>query len=216
MRPWSYSRLKCYETCPKQYSYKYVEKLAGSRPSSPAATRGSEIHEKAEKYLLDELHIYPPELQKVAGHAMKIKALKAKPEAKLAVREDWSPCEYEAADVYLRAIIDILIPGEEQVHIQDWKTGKEYPEHKDQMTLYANIAAAHYPAKEYITQLVYIDQGFVTSPKATPTERIKGTRIMLDGRIKIAEKDEILPAKPNAMCKWCEYSQRHGGPCTSG
>jgi len=214
MRPWSYSRLSTYEECPKSYWYSYVENMPGFRPPSPAANRGSNIHTAAEEYLKNVRKIYPPELQKVSGHAMLLKSKKAQSELKLAVTDQWEPCAYNAPEVYLRGVIDILYEEENAIHIQDWKTGQVYDSHSIQMENYVAIAAAHYPtATSYITRLVYIDQGIVTPPKRTESARLKPIRLLLDGRIKNAEEDAIYPTTPGAGCKWCDYSKKYGGPC---
>jgi len=214
MRPWSYSRLSTYEDCPKQYWYSYVENMPGFRPKSVAASRGSEIHDKAEQYLIGKLPMYPPELQKVSGHAMALKMKKPQAELKLAVDCNWAPCDYKDENAYLRGIIDILYLEGEHLHIQDWKTGQVYASHPTQMENYVAIAAAHFPeATHYITRLVYVDQGIVTPPKTTAAERLKPIRLLLDGRIKNAEDDTIFPTTPGAGCKWCDYSKKYGGPC---
>lgn len=213
MRPWSYSRLSTWEECPKQYWYSYVEKVESTRPRSPAADRGSDIHNKAEKYLGGELDVYPFELQKVAGHTLNLKLKGAKPEVKLAAKVDWTPCDFKDSEAYYRAIIDILYVENEVCHIQDWKTGREYDSHKVQLEDYVAVVAANVEAKEYQTRLVYIDQGFVSKPVIHAADRIKPIRIMLDGRIKLAEEDTIYPVRVSPKCQWCDYSARHGGPC---
>ena len=214
-RPWSYSRLSCYEDCPKSYWYSYVEKMEGFRPPSPAASRGSEIHEQCERYLLNELKIYPPTVQKVAGHLMLLKSKKAVPEMKMAVTDKWEPCDYKAPEAYLRGIIDVHYTEGESLHIQDFKTGQIYDSHPKQMELYVALLSAHYPeATHFITRLVYIDQGIVTPPKITEVARLKPIRMLMDGRIKNAEDDTIFPVQPGAGCKWCDYSKKYGGPCT--
>lgn len=215
MRPWSYSRLSTYETCPKQYQYYYVEKLPGHRPESPAANRGVDLHEKADQYLKGVIKMYPPEFQRVATHLMSIKARGAKSEEKLAVKEDWSPCDYKDPDTYFRAIIDVLYTDEvEKVcNVEDHKTGQVYDSHAVQLSDYVAVVSAHYPDYEYRTRLIYIDQGIVTKPKITPSARVKPIRLMLDGRIKNAEEDTIFPTRAGSHCKWCDYSSRYGGPC---
>jgi len=206
--------LSTYEECPKQFWYSYIEKLPGFRPPSPAADRGTEIHGKAEEYLLGKIQLYPHELQKVAAHAMGLKARHAKPEQRLAVKEDWSPTDYYDKDAYFRAIVDILYPEDRTIHVQDWKTGQIYDSHPVQLEQYVAVVAAHYPdAERYTTRLVYIDQGLVSKPRTIESGMIKGIRIMLDGRIKNAEADTIYPVRSGSHCKWCDYSSRHGGPC---
>lgn len=214
VRPWSYSRLGTYTDCPKQFWYKYIENAPPCRPPHPAANRGTEIHNKADKYLSGELKFYPPELQKVAGHAMKLKSKQAKAEQKLAVKEDWSPCDFDDKDAYFRSIIDVLYQEGRVVHLQDWKTGQVYSDHPVQLEQYTALVASHYPeADRYESRLIYIDQGVVTKPKITEVGNIKGIRIMLAGQIQNAEADEVYPVRVGSHCKWCDYSSRYGGPC---
>jgi hypothetical protein len=58
-----------------------------------------------------------------------------------------------------------------------------------------------------------VDKGIVTPPKKTANDKLKGIKIMLDGRVKNAEEDTIFPTRAGAHCKWCDYSSRYGGPC---
>ena len=39
---WSYSRLSCYEKCPKQAEFKFIKKI--KEPGSPAMDRGKDMH----------------------------------------------------------------------------------------------------------------------------------------------------------------------------
>jgi len=214
MRPWSYSRLKTWEECPRAYQYNYIEKLPGSREPGPVASRGIELHKQAELYLLNEIKLYPPEFQKVSGHTMMLKARNAVPEQKLAVNDKWEPLQWEDENVYLRAIIDIIYPEDSIIHVQDWKTGQIYDTHVDQLATYVAIAAAHHPeATEFRSRAIYIDQGIIAKPVYTPADRVKPIRMMLDGRIKNAEDDKIYPTRAGSACKWCDYSKKYGGPC---
>ena len=214
MRPWSYSRLTTYEDCPKQYQYSYIENMPGYRPESPAASRGTQIHSEAEEYLRGLRPIYPPSLQRVSSHAMQLKSKKAQAELRVAVDEKWEPLDYTATSAYFRGIIDVCYTEENAVHIQDWKTGQIYDSHPKQMEVYVALAAAHFPEAEvFHTRLIYVDQGMVTPTKTTERDRIKPIRLLLDGRIKNAEEDEIFPVRAGSHCRWCDYSARYGGPC---
>ncbi len=214
MRPWSYSRLTTWEECPRQYQYRYVEGRQGSRPPSAAADRGTRIHKLAEDYLNGLIHIYPPELQKVSSHAMRLKTGKASPEGKVAVRKDWTLCDYEDPEAYFRAIIDVLMREDHILHVQDWKTGQVYPDHKDQLKLYVAIASIKHPdAKEFHPAAIYIDQGHVDRHPPVTADMVKPIRLLLEGRINNAESDDKFLPTPNSRCKWCDYSRRFGGPC---
>lgn len=215
MRPWSYSKYSCYTDCPKKYWFRYIANVPGSRQPSPAAERGTNIHDQAEQYLLGAVPIYPPDLHRVSAHAMLLKAKKAQPEVKLAVTDKWEPCDYKAPEAYFRAIFDVFYKEDEPriVHVQDWKTGQKYPDHDVQLADYVAVAAAHYPDYTYHTRLIYIDLGLVTTPKITPPERVKPIRLLLDGGIKLAEEDQIFLTRSGPHCRYCDYSKRYDGPC---
>jgi hypothetical protein len=145
---------------------------------------------------------------------MGLKARKAESERKLAVKEDWTPCDYKSEDAYFRAIIDVVYMDDKVCYIEDHKSGQMYDSHAIQLSDYVAVVSANYPADEYRTRLIYIDQGVVTKPKVTVADRVKPIRLMLDGRIKNAETDTIFPTKAGQQCKWCDYSARYGGPCS--
>jgi hypothetical protein len=217
MRPWSYSRKSTYEDCPKQFWFSYVEGIPSFRPPSPAASRGTDIHQKAEDYLNGKMAIYPKELQKVAGHAMKLKSLGAKPEGKTCVNQKWEIVEWDDPLGYYRGVLDVMYTQNDgkDVHIEDWKTGQIYDSHPKQMEEYVSIGAAIYPkAERYITRLIYIDQGIVTPEKITLAERIRPIRLLLDAGIENAETDTIFEERPAPKkCDWCNYAKKYGGPC---
>jgi hypothetical protein len=210
--------LSTYDKCPKQYWYNYVENVPSSKPSSPAADRGTNIHKFGEDYLLGKIMIYPPEFQKVSAHLMNLKAKHAIPELAMASNEKWEPVDYKASDAYFRGIIDVHYEAEDGkvVHIEDFKTGQIYPDHASQMETYVSLTASQYPdAEEFHTRLIYIDQGVVTPVKVTKKERLIPIRLMLDGRVKNAENDTIWPVRSGSHCRWCGYSKRFGGPCSN-
>ena len=174
---------------------------------------------EGENYLLGKVFIYPPSFQKVSAHIMGLKSKHAIPELKMAANDKWEAVDWKAPDAYFRGIIDVHYEADEgkTVNIEDFKTGQVYPEHPKQMEDYVALVASHYPdAEKYVTRLIYVDQGVVTPPKVTEAARIKPIRILLDGRIALAEDDTIFPVKPGKQCGWCDYSRRYGGPCPNG
>ena len=59
---WSYSALKVFEECPYRAYIQRVKKV--QEPSSPAADRGTHIHQEAEDYVKGELGELPDSLKK--------------------------------------------------------------------------------------------------------------------------------------------------------
>ena len=62
VRSWSYSSLKTFESCPYRLYIQKVKKI--QEPSSPAADRGTKIHQEAEDYVRGELGELPESLKK--------------------------------------------------------------------------------------------------------------------------------------------------------
>ena len=58
---WSYSALKVFEECPYRTYISRVKKIP--EPSSPAADRGTEIHQQAEDYVSGKLGEMPDTLK---------------------------------------------------------------------------------------------------------------------------------------------------------
>ena len=62
VKAWSYSALKVFEECPYRTYISRVRRI--QEPSSPAADRGSQIHQEAEDYVNGTLGEFPPSLKK--------------------------------------------------------------------------------------------------------------------------------------------------------
>ena len=58
---WSYSRLSCFEKCPKQAEFKFVKRI--KEPGSPAMDRGKDMHKLCEEYIRGHFDEIPKELK---------------------------------------------------------------------------------------------------------------------------------------------------------
>ena len=58
---WSYSRLTCFEKCPKQAEFKFVKKI--KEPGSAAMDRGKEVHKLCEDYIRGNYEEVPAQLK---------------------------------------------------------------------------------------------------------------------------------------------------------
>lgn len=149
--PTSYSNIKAFEQCPKQF---YHVKHLAEYPfiETEAIREGNAFHKAAEDYVRDNLSL-PPRF-KYAQRTLD--SLKAKPgekfcELKLGITYDLEPCSFFAKNVWIRGIVDLLIIDAEKklAWIIDYKTGKntKYAD-TDQLELMALLVFAHYPGIE--------------------------------------------------------------------
>lgn len=215
MKPtrWSYSSLSCYESCPAKWKYSYIDQLPGQ--PSPAMARGSRLHSDCENFLKGTLMTLPWELAKSSLRINDVKTRGGKAEEVWLLNKDWTTTE---DDPWIKAIIDAHWIEGPVLYIRDWKTGREYPEHRDQLELYAVIGLCRFPeTKRAEYGAIYLDTNHMSNEGSV----LRGS--MLDQKreawnkraVRIFE-DETYAPRPGPGCKWCDYSHNKGGPCQAG
>lgn len=148
---WSYSSLKKFQQCPKQYYHVRVLKNV-IEPTTAAMTYGNRFHKAAELYVKEgkalgpEFEFATPTLDKLAG--MKGTIL---PEQKMALNANLEPCKWRSNEAWWRGIADLLILNGERAKVLDYKTGKstQYAD-KGQLELMALAVFKHYPDVKHV------------------------------------------------------------------
>lgn len=210
---WSYSRLKAWETCPKQAYFKFIMKL--KEPDSVYAARGTELHEMAEKYTKGELADAPPPLQGTIQWIDEFRHPDSLPEQQLSFDRGWKKVDWFSFKTYCRVIFDAFLVQGPIAKVADYKSGKVYKEdHMDQMRLYALAAFKLNPEVEKVeAQVIYFDQDQRMKLEFTRDKEAKLQTYWEDRANKMLS-DDIFPATPNPKCKWCHFRKSNGGPCS--
>lgn len=219
--PWSYSKLKLYESCAARYKYKYIDKLP-TAPPGPAAQRGINAHAEIEKYIKGygswEVPPGPEYLHPVLDKMRFKNDGWTGTEFKLGVSEDWQFCPYSGDVVWGRAVLDAVwvSKNKETVEIYEWKTGKPRDEYADQRKLYSIIGLAWWKVDEITVTTTYLDN-------TAPNQRLRVRRSALpklqdewSSRVEMMQKEEIFAPNPTFACRWCDFSRMNGGPCKVG
>jgi hypothetical protein len=211
----SYSKLSTYEGCHLKYKFRYKDNIR--TPKGPAAQRGTDLHGSAEGYLLGQKNTIRKELVPIKQVLLLVKKQEPFVEQKVSLREDLlRVCDWDAKEAYLHMVLDSAYINGNEVHVQEWKSGKVYPDHADQRRVYALGALAQWTAMQEVTVTTYyIDQG------VKKTLRIdRSQRTLLVGeylpRFKAMENEKRFTPNPGRQCYWCDYSRRKGGPCPAG
>jgi len=208
---WSYSRWKTYTECPLRAKLKFIDKLPD--PSGPAADRGSAIHKMAQDYVEGFIPELPLPLNQFSMGFDHLRRIKAKCEIEWAFTASWTPTDWLATDAWLRVKTDAYVLKDDELTIIDYKTGRVYPEHKDQCSIYALAGFLVVPGvKEICTQLWYTDQQQIADHlykkkdfPALKKDWIKRSRPMLNDT-------KFLPI-PGAHCRYCIFKKGVGGQC---
>ena len=177
---WSYSALKVFEECPYRSYIQRVKKVP--EPSSPAADRGTQIHQEAEDYVKGELGELPDSLKKFKDDFEELRHLYAEAQVELegewGFTKEWEICGWMEGRTWARIKLDALVHQDEQsARVIDYKTGKKFGNeisHSQQALLYAIATFLRYPDLEFVqTELWYLDKNETTKRSYTRAEAME-------------------------------------------
>ena len=203
--PWSYSKLKAFETCPKQFYHTNVLKQFPSQETE-AMRYGTEFHKAAEDFVQDGTPI-PAKFSFAAGAVEK---LKNKPgeklcERKMGLTESLEPCGFFDDDVWFRGIADLIIIDGDLARVVDYKTGKSarYAD-KGQLELMALTVFAHFPKVKLIKAgLFFVIARDLVKSSYTEFDKDELWRKWLakHGAMKKAFDVAVWNPRPSGLCK---------------
>jgi CRISPR/Cas system-associated exonuclease Cas4 (RecB family) len=203
---WSYSGLKDYSNCPKQYHEVKVLKRFSKRPTQEMLY-GTQVHTALENYVKDGSPLAKnyERYKKQLDPLREMDGIKY-PEHRMAITYDKEPCTFGAKNYWARGIADLLVVDDDQGFIVDYKTGSnKYPDPK-QLQLMALMAFAHFPELQHIKAglLFVAHEHFVTS---------EYTREKIDEywqdfyweleRMRLSHENGSWQANPTPLCGWC-------------
>lgn len=202
---WSFSRMKGFETCPKQYYHVNVLKQFPFEETE-ATLYGTEFHKAAEDFMRDGTPI--PERFAFAKPALD--ALAAKPgerhcELKMGLREDLTPCGFFDKDVWFRGIVDLLIVDGDRAFIIDYKTGKSarYAD-TGQLQLMALSVFAHFPQVTRVKAgLVFViaNQFIPADFNVSDRDTLWAPWIKKYARLEKAHETNVWNPIPSGLCR---------------
>lgn len=218
IQAWSFSRWNTYQQCPLKAKFLYIDKL--KEPDNPAQARGTAIHKMAEDFVTGKLKSLPTELSFFKAEFQKLKKLQAKVELSWAFTSSWAPTGWFDKNAWCRVKLDALVVKAGMLVLIDYKTGRQYPEHEDQLGLYALGGFCAMPsAREIETQDWYLDK----EKLKTGQERILGGDFIKDqteelkdtwaDNTRVMLTDTKFLPKPSDKCRFCHFRKANGGPC---
>lgn len=205
--PWSYSKLKAFETCPKQYYHLKVLKDF-KEPQTEALIYGNEFHKAAEDFLHP---LKPKKLPKIYDfakatlHQMRAIEGELHPEQKLGLTDDMRPCGFWDDEVWYRGIADLVIEDGELAHVFDHKTGKntKYAD-EGQLELMALSVFAHYPEVVRIKSALvfYVPRELIRRDYTRDDiEELWANWNKRYDRLDVAHDEGVFNAKPSGLCR---------------
>ena len=205
--PWSFSKIKSFEQCPKKF---YHLKIAKDYRESEteAMLYGTAVHLAAEEYIRDGKPL-PPEYNYCKDVLDVLNSIEGEKicEMKMGLTENLEPCEFFADDVWWRGIADLVIMNKrtKTAYVVDYKTSKNtrYAD-KGQLELMAMALFKYFPDIEVVrgglvfvvcNELVKDEYDIAVAPKLW-------TKWLGDyNRMKKAHANDVWNANQSGLCK---------------
>lgn len=207
---WSYSRYGTWKKCPAQL--KFQQESDAPYVQHPAAARGQMIHKLVEDYISGKPVPFDDKMSYYVSFLDLLREQKARPEVPIALNEKWEPVEWDDPNRWWRGILDCVVDFPDHSIIYDWKTGKEYPDHREQREIYAAAYHAVKPVSQIRVFHTYLDtrQNTFTVFYA---EEMEDLRKRWEGRVAPMLADTTFAPNPGFHCRYCQFSKSAGGPC---
>lgn len=232
IKAWSYSTYTQYLQCPLSVALEKVLKIRVEETLNEAMLRGGQLHKAAELYVKapKKPRAVPTELRSIAEKMEDLRRKKAQAELEWAFDIGWNPVSWFARDAWLRMKVDAMHHQESppEVDIVDYKTGKSYPEHAQQRSLYGlgglqlvQLGQLAGGSKDVAlrAQHIYTDTGQSATEEFT-LKQLPGLKKEWLARTQNMLADTTFKPVPHAArqgskpyCRWCKFRKSNGGPC---
>ena len=203
---WSYSSLKQYQNCPKQYQEIRVLKNYIVKENQ-AMLYGKEVHTALEEYVRDNKPLAKnyQRFKSMVDSLVNIKGDKYV-EYEMALRFDKTPCDFHDEDRWVRGIADLVIVDGDCAFIVDYKTGsKKYPDPK-QLRLMSLMAFTHFPDIQKIKAgLLFVMHNAFITEEYYRKDMDKSWAMFEQSlrRLENSYESDIWQPNPTPLCGWC-------------
>lgn len=205
--PVSFSRLKAYKTCPRQF-YEVTVLKKYPRQETEATLYGTAFHEAAEKFIRDGVEL-PAYFSFAKQHLEILKGIEGDKycEHEMGITKKFEPCGFSDEGVWVRGIADLLVVNEVSgvARVLDYKTGKS-AKYADlgQLELMSLLLFKHFPKIRRVKAgLLFVVAGqFVKDTYEVDKESIYWRKWVADiARLERAYETNVWNPVKTGLCK---------------
>lgn len=209
----SYSSIKLFEQCPRQYHEVRILKKFKSQPTE-ATSYGERVHKAFEEFVRDGAPLPAAfEAYRKFVEPLAVADATIYCEEKLGIRADFTPCGFFDKDVWYRGLPDYLAISRsgKVARVADYKTGKS-SRYADtaQLELMAAMVFIHHPTVEKVKgALLFVVVGDIIKAEYT-RDQLPEILSKWAGRASAIESAldvGVWNARPSALCKFCPLSE---------
>jgi RecB family exonuclease len=205
--PWSFSRIKAFEQCPRKFYHLKVAKTY-TEAETEAMMYGTLFHEAAEFYVRDGTPL--PERFAFAQSALDSLMRKQGEklcEYEMGLTQDLEPCGFKDDNVWWRGIADLVILDKENklAWVIDYKTGSNtrYAD-TGQLELMALAAFKHFPEIETVRAglLFVVAKELIKDNYKKEDAPVMWKKWLSDySRMELAFSKDVWNAHPSGLCR---------------
>ena len=202
---WSFSSLKDFVNCPKQYQEIKVLKRFTKFPTEQMRY-GTEVHKACEDYVGEGIPLAEnyKRFQPVLDSLVAIPGTKY-PEYRMALDKDRQVSAY-GKGYWVRGIVDLLIVDGDHAFIVDYKTGSNRHPDPKQLKLMALMTFAHFPEVNKVKAglLFVMHESFMDEEYTR--EQIPKLWSYFENdleRLSLSYENDTWQANPTPLCGWC-------------
>jgi hypothetical protein len=202
---WSFSSLKDYINCPRQYHEVKVLKRY-TKAATEQMLYGTAVHKACEDYVAEGKPLAKnyQRFQPVLDSLLDIPGVRL-PEYEMALDTKGIPCDFRG-DYWVRGIADLVIVDKDIAYIVDYKTGSnKYPDPK-QLKLMALMLFAHFPDVQRIKAgLLFIVHNSFTDEEYTRDQVESLWDVFRPdlSRLQTSFETDVWNPKKTPLCGWC-------------
>lgn len=206
MIKWSFSSLKDFDNCPRQYHEVKVRQNFVKKVTEQMLY-GTAVHKACEDYVKDGTPLAKNyERFKPMLDVLRETPGVQYPEHKMALTAEKVPCEFDSPDYWVRGIVDLLVIDGMQAYIVDYKTGSNrYPDPK-QLKLMGLMTFAHFPEVQHIKAgLLFVAHNSFMSEEYDRGDAPKLWEVFAPTlkRLELSFLNDSWPARATPLCGWC-------------
>ena len=203
--PWSFSKIKAFEQCPKQFYHMRIAKDY-VESETEAMLYGTAFHQAAEEYIRDGTPM-PAKFDYAVGALDSLKSKQGNKlcEYKLGVTKDLEPCGFTDEGVWFRGIAALIILDDDVAWVVDYKTGKSarYAD-KGQLELMALVVFKHFPQVEKVKAglLFVVSKNLIKDVYTKEQVPALWEKWLADySKLEQAFKNDMWNPKPSGLCR---------------
>ena len=227
---YSFSGINSFLRCPKQYFYRYIQKLR-IETKSPALIHGKNIHEQIHKkdYTTKDAR-FAKQFKKAARlqntlagfpiYQDQDKVFIEFSEEKFGLTPEWKASEFDDKSALFRGIIDYarllldkenlkegdtIFDGIMEIELFDWKTGNSRANPR-QLESYALYFQSAFGVNKIKCTEVYLTKKETRSWEAGEKE-LEDTKTWILAGIEKINQEKTWEVKPCGLCDYCDYKE---------